>query len=153
MTFPCRCRASTRTRIQSGTDAFVVKLNATGSAILYSTYLGGASADRAYALAINGAGNVYITGETAQSLTDPFPIVNPLSGMGTYKGGAADAFVTKFTADGTGLAFSTFLGGAAVDVGGDIAVDASNNVYIAGRTESTNFPLISRQPGHVWGRR
>ncbi|MDQ3703770.1 MAG: SBBP repeat-containing protein [Chloroflexota bacterium] len=117
-------------------DAFVTKLNADGSALVYSTYLGGSSYDRANGIEVDGSGNVYITGDTAS--TD-FPTFNAIQAANA--GGTADAFVTKLNANGSALVYSTYLGGTAVDIGSDIAVDESGNVYITGDTSSTNFPI------------
>ena len=107
-------------------DAFVTKLNSTGSALVYSTYLGGGTAatqggganDEGHAIAVDNNGNAYITGSTAS--TD-FPTVNAV--QPNYGGG--DAFVTKLNATGTALVYSTYLGGGGYDEGNGIAVDSS----------------------------
>jgi uncharacterized repeat protein (TIGR01451 family) len=123
-----------------GVDAFVTKLNSTGSALIYSTFLGGSSVDRAYAVALDSSGLAYIAGETASNID--FPIVNALSGGSTYGGGTFDGFITRFNATGTDVTLSTFFGGNDVDRVYGIVVDASSYVYIAGRTDSvTGFPL------------
>ncbi len=115
-----------------GGDAFVTKLNTNGTALLYSTFLGGTESDLGTGIAVDASGNAYITGET--SSTD-FPISNAIPGHDTYGGGTTDAFVTKLNADGTAALFSTFLGGADVDRGRAIAVD-STHVYVTGATLS-----------------
>ncbi len=124
------------------TDAFVTKLNTTGTALLYSTYLGGGNADVGNGIAVDGAGNAYVTGSTASAAPTPFPttpgafqttIGNPLSTN-------TDAFVTKLNTTGTALVYSTYLGGSASDIGHGIAVDAANNAYVTGETPSANFP-------------
>ena len=119
-------------------DAFVTKLNATGSALLYSTYLGGRGDDYGDGIAVDSVGNIYLTGDT----TSPnFPTASPFQ---SSFGGAIDSFVTKFNAAGSALLFSTFLGGSGNErpsyYGGGIAVDNSNNVYVTGWTDSANFP-------------
>ena len=114
-------------------DAIVVKLNAAGSALVYSTYLGGSGVDEARQIAIDGSGNVFITGFTGSS---DFPVVSALDG--TYNG-VQDAFVTKIDPSGTVL-FSTYLGGSADETGFGIAVDASGNAYATGFTASSDFP-------------
>ena len=121
-------------------DAFVTKLNAKGSALVYSTYLGGsAGVDRAWAIALDAAGNAYVTGDTAS--TD-FPLSNPIQAM--YGGGSTDAFVTKLNASGTGLLYSTFLGGNLTDEGRGIAVNGtSGEAYVTGDTSSGNFPTAN----------
>ncbi len=117
-------------------DAFVAKLNAAGSALDYSTYLGGSGNDFGSGIAVDSSGNAYVTGSTGSS-TD-FPIVNAL--QTTYGGGDRDAFVAKLNATGSALVYSTYLGGSYEDDGNGIAVDASGNAYVTGSTESTNFP-------------
>jgi len=103
----------------------------------YSTYLGGSGYDFGYGIAVDGFGNVYVTGQT---LSTDFPTQNPIQGA---NGGGYDAFVTKINASGTALVYSTYLGGALDDYGLGIAVDASGNVYVTGRTYSTNFPTLN----------
>ena len=90
---------------QWSTDAFVTKLNSTGSALIYSTYLGGSSGDRGYGIAIDSTGNAYITGYTSSS---NFPTLNPYQ---TYQG-STDAFVSKLDSTGSALIYSTYLGGS-----------------------------------------
>ena len=117
-------------------DAFVTKFNAAGSALVYSTYLGGSAADFAKGIAIDTSGNAYVTGETDGS-TD-FPTASPI--QSTFGGGCCDGFVTKLNVGGSALVYSTYLGGSNIDDGVSIAVDASGNAYVAGRTGSTDFP-------------
>lgn len=119
-------------------DAFVTKLNAQGTALLYSTFLGGSGGEHASAIAIDAQGNAYVTGYASAG----FPTT-----VGAYQRtvGAAltyDAFVVKLSSTGT-LTYSTLIGGTADDVGKGIAVDASGNAYIAGTTSSGNFPTTS----------
>ena len=118
-------------------DAFVTKLNATGSALVYSTYLGGSGNDSGAGIAVDSGGNAYITGYTTSF---DFPLMNPFQSM--YEGGNADAFVTKLNATGSALVYSTYLGGAAADgnFGYGIAVDSSGQAYVTGETYSTDFP-------------
>jgi len=113
-------------------DAFVAKLNVTGTALIYSTYLGGSYDDRGYAIAVDGAGNAYITGLAGVN----FPTKNSLQ---PFSGG--DAFVTKLNATGTALVYSTFLGGTFRDIGRGIAVDLLGNAYVTGIAGSYNFPI------------
>lgn len=117
------------------TDAFVSKVNAAGNALVYSTYLGGRGDDAGMAIAIDSAGNAYVTG-SAQSAD--FPVVNPLQ---VSRKSESDAFVSKLTAAGSALVYSTFLGGSADDSGSAIAIDASGAAYVAGVTGSADFPL------------
>ena len=121
-----------------GQDAFVTKLNATGNALVYSTYLGGTLPDSSYGIAVDSQSCAYVTGST-DSLN--FPTRNPIQGSlggGTFDN---DAFVTKLNATGDALVYSTYLGGNGLDQGNGISVDTQGNAYIAGRTSSTNFPI------------
>ncbi|HKS95644.1 MAG TPA: SBBP repeat-containing protein [Terriglobia bacterium] len=127
------------------TDAFVTKLNAAGSALIYSTYLGGSADDLAAAIAVDAAGNAYVTGST-DSLD--FPTLNALQ---SSSAGGTDAFVTKLDPSGA-LSYSTYLGGAFTDVGQGIAVDSSGSVYLTGSTLSVDFPTQSAlQPANGGG--
>jgi len=119
------------------TDVFVAKLNPTGSALLYSTYLGGSAFDRGNGIAVDGSGSPYVTGETNSI---DFPTSNPVQ---PASGGLADAFVAKLNPTGSALVYSTYLGGTDDDVGFGIAVDGSRNAYITGWTRSTNFPTVN----------
>ncbi len=132
-------------------DAFVTKINAAGTAIVYSTYLGGSDIDDAWSLAVDGAGNAYVTGRT-QSPT--FPGVDGSSIQPAYGGGGADGFVTKINATGTAIVYSTYLGGSGFEQIHDIAVDGAGNAYVTGRTRSTTFPGVSSgsiQPAYGGG--
>jgi len=117
-------------------DAFVSKLNSTGSALIYSTYLGGTGLDQAQAIAVDSSGNAYITGYTVST---KFPTLNPLQ---TYAG-SSDAFVAKLNPEGSAFTYSTYLGGSSVEQGMAIAVDSADNAYVAGYTGSTNFPTVT----------
>jgi hypothetical protein len=116
-------------------DAFVAKLSAAGSSLIYSTYLGGSSNDQATDIAVDSAGNAYVTGFTFSS---NFPTVNPAEA--TFGGGPEDAFVAKLNNAGSALLFSTYLGGSGDEQGQGVAVDGSGNTYITGFTSSTDFP-------------
>jgi hypothetical protein len=118
-----------------GGDTFVTKINPSGSALVYSTYLGGSGADLGRGIAVDSAGNAYVSGFT--SSTD-FPTKNPL--QAANGGGSDDAFVAKLNPGGSALVYSTYLGGSANDRGTAVAVDSSGNAYITGLTGSTNFP-------------
>ncbi|MBI4523260.1 MAG: SBBP repeat-containing protein [Deltaproteobacteria bacterium] len=115
-------------------EAFVSRLNAEGSALVYSTFLGGGGQDQGTGIAVDGAGNAYVTGFTGSS---DFPLAGALQ---SNPGGSQDAFVAKLNPGGSGLVYSTYLGGSAFDQGNGIAVDASGNAYVAGTTRSANFP-------------
>ncbi len=115
-------------------DAFVAKLNPSGSALLYSTYLGGSGSDNGRGIAVDEAGNAYVTGST---LSTNFPVVQPLQSV---LGGSSDAFISTLNASGSALLFSTYLGGSGSDSGGGIALDPWGSALVAGSTGSANFP-------------
>ena len=119
-------------------DAFVIKLNALGDALLYSTYLGGNSDDQGYQIAVDSGGNAYVTGWTEST---NFPTVNPF--QTNHGGGQIDAFIAKLDASGDTLVYSTYLGGNDDDYGWGIAVDSGGNAYVTGWTESTDFPTVN----------
>ena len=121
----------------SSGDAFVTKYNAAGSAYLFSTYLGGSVADTATGIALDSSGNAYVSGQTTST---NFPMVGAIQ---STSGGASDAFLSKISAAGSSLVYSTYLGGAGDDFGNEIAVDAGGDAYITGQTQSTNFPVAA----------
>jgi len=126
-------------------DSFIVKLNPTGSALIYSTYLGGSGIDETYGIAVDADGNVYVTGETDSA---NFPAVNPV--QKAFGGGPFDAFVTKLNPTGSAFVYSTYLGGRGIDEGFSIAADAKGNAYVAGYTLSIDFPItnaLQKAPG------
>jgi len=122
-------------------NAFVTKLNAAGTALVYSSYLGGSRDDVARAIAVDDAGRAHVTGETR---SDDFPAtfgaarvaLTPCAGDTP----CADAFVAALDPAGSALAYSTYLGGAGNDQGRGIAVDADGNAYVTGKTASADFP-------------
>ncbi len=118
-------------------DAFVTKLNAAGSALVYSTFLGGGDNDEGRGVAVDGSGAVYVTGWTHSS---DYPTTAGAFDT-TYDNG--DVFVTKLDASGNALVYSTFLGGSSQDGGSDIAVDVSREAYIGGWTSSPDYPTTS----------
>jgi hypothetical protein len=118
-------------------DAFVTRLNASGSALLFSTYLGGTNDEGGYGIAVDPVGGVYVTGFTGSA---DFPTVKPLQAK---FGGVADGFLTKLNARGSAILYSTYLGGSQSDQGWAIAVDASGNAYITGGTSSADFPTAN----------
>ncbi|HJQ25258.1 MAG TPA: SBBP repeat-containing protein [Blastocatellia bacterium] len=123
-------------QLGGASDVFVTKLNASGTALVYSTYLGGSDYDYGNSIAVDAAGNAYVTGYT---LSTNFPTVNPLQ----TDGGSEDAFVAKLNPAGTALVYSTYLGGSSFDEGQSIAADAAGNAYVGGWTGSTNFPTVN----------
>ena len=161
--FPTLNAYQTSNRSQLG-NAFVAKLAADGSALMYSTYLGGSDdsragyilfGDYANAIAVDSGGNAYVAG--AAESTD-FPTVNPFQGTNNernsiFSEASTTGFVTKLNATGNALVYSTYLGGSGrfgmheqTQMSGDsvnaIAVDSSGSAYVAGRTSSLDFPLV-----------
>jgi hypothetical protein len=121
----------------SGYDAFVTQLNPTGTALVYSTYLGGSNHDYGDGIAVDAAGNAYVTGGTSSA---NFPTT--AGALRTSYGAVyGNAFVTKLNPTGTALVYSTYLGGTSNDYGNGIAVDASGDAYVTGHTDSTDFPI------------
>ncbi len=119
------------------THVFVAKLDAAGSNLVYADYLGGNSQDYGYALVLDGANEVYVTGSTASS---DFPVVNAYQAV--YPG-SFNAFLTKISADGSSLLYSSYLGGNGSDIPSSIAIDSSSDVFVAGNTTSSNFPVAN----------
>ncbi len=121
-----------------GSSAFVTKFNPTGSGLVYSTYLGGNGNELARRIALDSLGSAYVTGYTNST---NFPTT--AGAFQTTYGGTVDAFVTKLNPTGSGLVYSTYLGGSASDIGNGIAVDSLGSAYVAGYTNSTNFPTAA----------
>jgi photosystem II stability/assembly factor-like uncharacterized protein len=118
-------------------DAFVAKLNPTGSALIYSTYLGGTQTERAYGVAVDSGGRAYVTGYT---YSPDMPLINPVQATIT---GKDDMFVAKLSPAGSSLIYSTYLGGSSYEVGRGIAADADGNAYMTGFTYSHNLPTVN----------
>jgi len=118
-------------------DAFVAKVNPAGTSLAYATFLGGGGNDGGSGIAVDGAGNAYVTGSTGEDVTN-FPTT--VGANDTTHNGVTDAFVAKVDPTGTALLYATFLGGAKRDFGYGIAVDAAGNAYVAGDTNSADFP-------------
>jgi Beta-propeller repeat len=132
-------------------NAFVAKLNPAGSALVYSTYLGGSAnhnctqispcsnnGDQGAGIAVDTAGNAYVTGSTTSS---DFPTT-----LGAFQPGLRglqNAFATKLNSDGTALLYSTYLGGSNADWGFGVAIDSQDNAYLTGATCSNDFPVTS----------
>jgi len=136
-------------------NAFITKLNSTGTALVYSTYLGGSLSDTGYAIAVDSSGDAYITGET---LSTDFPVTagafQTVNNCSNVVGGyyCSNAFITKLNPTGTALVYSTYLGGSGnnpnavsfpADIGTAIAVDSSGDAYVTGTATSTDFPVTA----------
>ncbi len=124
-----------QTTAQGGGDAFVAKLNAAGTQLVYATYLGGSGSDGATGIAVDATGSAYVTGSTSSG---DFPVTSDAFQTGNH--GSNDAFVAKLSADGTQLVYGTYLGGSGSDGATGIAVDAAGNAYVTGQTSSPDFP-------------
>ncbi len=143
--FPATTGAQSTT-YQGNGDVFVAKLNPAGSAssssatpqLVYSAYLGGTGTDSGAAIAVNAAGDAFVTGSTASA---DFPTTSGVF-QSTY-GGSGDAFVTELNSTGTSLVYSSYLGGTGADAGMGIAVDSSGNAYVTGSTQSPDFPTVN----------
>jgi uncharacterized protein (TIGR03437 family) len=140
--------------LQSFGDAFVAKLNPAGTALVYSTYLGGTNDEKGTAIAVDVSGNAYVGGAT---LSTNFPTNNAYQSTYGGSGGSpafccgspapfmliGDGFLTKLNPTGTGTIFSTYFGGELDDAITALALDASGNVYVGGNTLSTKFPTLN----------
>jgi hypothetical protein len=120
----------------SGVGVFVTKLNSTGSALVYSTYLGADPNNQGAGIAVDSAGSAFVVGVTYSSA---FPTTS--GSFQTTFGGVGDAFVTRLNPAGSALVYSTFLGGSNADYGKGVAVDGEDNAYVTGVTNSTNLPV------------
>jgi hypothetical protein len=123
--------------LDGSNDAFVTKLNAMGSALRYSTFLGGTSEDAGLGIAVDESGRAYVTGVTVSA---DYPTTQ--GAFDTSYNGGFDVIVTKLNASGSKLAYSTFLG-TGNEVGNGIAVDEMARAYVTGFTDSVDYPTTS----------
>jgi uncharacterized repeat protein (TIGR01451 family) len=135
-----------QTTLNNTWSVFVTKLAPDGSALVYSTYLGGSyglygSSDYGWGIAVDAAGSAYITGGTS-SLDFPTTPGAFQTQQSNVSGGMS-AFVTKLSPAGNSLAYSTYLGGNVLTIGQAIAVDTAGSAYVTGETTSANFPIVS----------
>ena len=129
-------------------DIFVAKLNASGTALIYSTYLGGSGSDAGLDIAVDTAGNAYVTGRTNSA---DFPQVNAL--QPAFGGGGQDAIVANLDPSGSSLIYSSYLGGSGRETDNRIAVDSAGNACLTGKTDSPDFPTANAlQPAYGGGR-
>jgi hypothetical protein len=124
-------------------DAFVTKLNATGTALVYSTFLGGNAGDAGNAIALDSVGNAYIAGTTFSWLNFPTTV----GAFQTSHHGVGDAFVSKLNAGGSALLYSSFVGGDGDDGATGVALDSSGHAYLTGFTNSWDFPTVNPLQG------
>jgi len=122
-----------QTSLKGSSNLFVTEFNPSGSALIYSTYIGGSGIDISYGMVLDGSNNVYITGQTD---SPDFPMVN------AYQTTTGGVFVSEVNPTGNGLVYSTYLGGGG-DIGYGIAVDGTGSAYVTGLTKSTTFPTVN----------
>jgi Beta-propeller repeat/Abnormal spindle-like microcephaly-assoc'd, ASPM-SPD-2-Hydin/HYDIN/CFA65/VesB-like, Ig-like domain len=126
-------------------NAFVSKLNAAGSALVFSTYVGGTGGEQGLGIGIDSNQNAYVTGQTRSA---DFPTLHPFQ---SALASAANAFVTELKSDGSGLVYSTFLGGDGLDFGTALVVDTNANAFVTGSTQSATFPLVGPEQNFLDG--
>jgi RHS repeat-associated protein len=134
--FPTTLGAYQTTKPNTGTTAFVAELNPTATTLVYSTFLGGSTGEAGNAIAVDRAGSAYVSGQTTST---NFPTASAFQSSKAGATGASNAFVTKLTATGATLVYSSYLGGGG-DTGYGIAVDAQNEAFLVGTTPSSTFP-------------
>ncbi|MGQ0761524.1 MAG: thrombospondin type 3 repeat-containing protein [Acidobacteriota bacterium] len=135
-TFPTTAGAVQTTYGGGGRDAFITKLNTTGSGLVYSSYLGGNGFDHGIGVSIDSSGNAYVTGGAD---SPNFPTTG--GSLSSVNAGSQDVFVSQVDAGGTSLLYSTYIGGSGDDYGTGIGLDLVGNVYVSGVTGSVNFPV------------
>jgi hypothetical protein len=133
MNFPVTPGAFQRTK-RGASDAFVTKLQVTGAGLFYSTFLGGSGGEGGNSIAVDSTGRAHVAGSTTSA---NFPLLGAIQ---SRFGGSRDAFVTKLSANGGVLFYSTYLGGSAADDANSVRLDSTGNAYIGGSTSSSNFP-------------
>lgn len=138
---------SYRGNLSGEEDAFVSKLNAAGTALVYSTYIGGTSCDYGKGIHVDSEGRAYLTGIT---YSNDFPTQNALF---EKNAGNSDAFIAKLDASGKNLIYSTFLGGSSDESGQSVTADQSGAVFVTGWTQSHDFPVQDALIGHLSGKR
>ncbi len=142
--FPTTAGAFQR-NLAGGANAFVTKLNPGGTDLVYSTYLGGNNVDLGIKIAVDASGDAYVTG-----FTQSFNFPHTAGAFQNALAGSQNAFVTELNPGGTGLVYSTYLGGNSVDAGNDIAIDSNGDAYTTGYTYSSNFPTTSGALQSTW---
>jgi hypothetical protein len=131
--------------LADGSDAFITKLNPAGSALVYSTVLGGTGSEGASDIAVDAAGNAWVTGGTGSV---DFPII--VGAVDSTQNGSSDVFISELNAAGSTLLYSTFLGGTDSEGGNGIALGPGGTVYVTGLTQSPNFPTTAGAFDTVW---
>lgn len=135
-----------QSRLSGARDAFVVKLNPAGNALVYSTYLGGLGVDVGYGIGLNNTNQAIVVGDTTST---NFPVTSAT--IQSHSGGGQDAFVAVLSSAGNVLTFSTYLGGNSTDHASSVAVGPSGGIFVGGYTWSTNFPVVNAQQPYSLG--
>jgi hypothetical protein len=130
--------ASSNQTAPSSMNAFIAKVNSSGSALVYADYIGGSSYDCASAMTLDGSDDAYLTGGT---YSQDFPTVSPYQSANNSN--ASAAFVTEVSPDGSSLLYSTYLSGSAYTRASSLGLDSSGDIYVAGWTQSTDFPVAN----------
>ena len=130
-------QSALQSSLSGGTDIFITEFTPGSSALLFSTYLGGSSNDRAFAMIVDASGNIFLTGDTQST---NFPVTATAYQSSVL--GTANAFLTKVGPGATTLVYSTIFGGSGTDQATSMALDPAGNIYITGFTQSGNFPLL-----------
>jgi hypothetical protein len=138
--FPTTVGAYSVAQKASSQDVFVAKLNPQGTALIYSTYIGGSSTDAGTAIAVDTNGNAYIAGNTQSA---DYPVTTGVLQAARKVSSYYNAFVSKLNASGTSLLYSTYLGGSNSQYGTGLKIDTAGNAYVAGYTSSTDFPVTA----------
>jgi hypothetical protein len=136
-TFPVTAGCMQHSNGGGAQDAFVLKLNPAGSALIYSSYMGGGGNDYATSIAIDATGSAYLAGYTDS------PNLPVQAALNASPSGGGDAFIARLNTTGTALIFGTYLGGSMSDAATHIALDASGNIFVAGYTDSYDFPVTA----------
>jgi hypothetical protein len=134
--FPTTAGAYDTTSNGGNKDAFITKINSSGSNLIYSTYLGGSGDECGSSITVDDSGDAYVTGFTD---SNNFPLT-PGAYDSSFNGSTSDVFITKIDSSGTSLVYSTYLGGSSTEFGRGIVIDTNGNAYIAGSTGSSDFP-------------
>jgi photosystem II stability/assembly factor-like uncharacterized protein len=140
-TFPTTA-GSYQPTLASEFDCFVTKLNPTGSALVYSTFYGGNDFEEAVAIAVDGAGNAYVSGDSSSRNLATTP-----GAVQTNNGGGVDQFVIRLNPSGSSLGYATYLGGGGSEIALGLALDSANNIYLGGETSSFNYPQVNSLQG------
>jgi hypothetical protein len=136
--FPVKNALSPKLHGTTRGDGFIAKFNPSGTDLMYSTYIGGSDYDQLYSIAIDSSGDAYIAGET---ISKDVPVIHAI--QATFAGGGSDGYVAELNARGDALLFSSYIGGTDQDVIYGIGLDSARNIYLAGNTQSTDFPTTN----------